>query len=295
MAIHRQSDGSPVNWHSAFFEAIQIELVQFSAFLEFRGEIPLNAAPLRLDVLVVKKQKDAVISKNIARIFRSANIIEYKSPGDYVSVEDFYKAYGCTCLYASLEHIPITECTLTFVESRHPRELLAHIRGVRGYGVEERGAGIYTVSGDIVPIQVIETRRLSDVENLWLRNLDDRLGAKEIWEVAGAVKRLGKGAKAGAYLEVIARANLKRAKEALEMRKKESEGMRYFRQMVEMIDEWENTGIEKGRNEGREEGMDKGKREVAEKLVARGWPPEEVVETTGLDVNTVRSLYGRGE
>jgi hypothetical protein len=35
---------------------------------------------------------------------------------------------------------------------------------VRGYQVEEKSAGIYTVSGDIVPIQIIESKRLSGGE-----------------------------------------------------------------------------------------------------------------------------------
>jgi hypothetical protein len=39
------------------------------------------------------------------------------------------------------------------------------------YGVEEAGPGIYTVRGDSLPIQFIETKRLSAGENLWLKSL----------------------------------------------------------------------------------------------------------------------------
>jgi hypothetical protein len=216
--------------------------------------------------------------------FHSVNIIEYKSPQDYVSVEDFYKVYGYACLYASLEHIPITECTLSFVESRYPRDLLAHLREVRGYGVEERNPGIYTIRGDIVPIQVIESKGLTAGENLWLRDLDDGLDEAGIWEVVGAIKGLGKGAKVEAYLEVIGKANKEKVEEVFEMKK--GEGAAAFMKLVDMITEWEDRGRKVGKIEG--------KREVAEKLIARGWPPEEVVETTGLDVKTVKSLYREG-
>jgi hypothetical protein len=50
---------------------------------------------------VPKKAKGAVIKKNIGVIFREHNLLEYKSPDDCVSVEDFYKVYGYACLYAA--------------------------------------------------------------------------------------------------------------------------------------------------------------------------------------------------
>ena len=33
--------------------------------------------------------------------FREHNIIEYKSPDDYLGINDFYKAYGYVCFYQS--------------------------------------------------------------------------------------------------------------------------------------------------------------------------------------------------
>ncbi|MDR1862967.1 MAG: hypothetical protein LBQ67_03495, partial [Treponema sp.] len=121
----QNSGGSFIDWHSAFYEAIQLELAPFAGLLEFKSETPLNTAPLRIDLLIIKKPEQAALRKNIAAVFRTVNIVEYKSPSDYVSVDDFYKVYGYTCLYASLEHVPITDCTITFVESRRPRDLLA--------------------------------------------------------------------------------------------------------------------------------------------------------------------------
>jgi hypothetical protein len=35
-----------------------------------------------------------VIEKNIGAIFKTENVIEYKSPEDKITVEDFYKVYG---------------------------------------------------------------------------------------------------------------------------------------------------------------------------------------------------------
>jgi len=61
-----------------------------------------------------------VIEKNIAVIFREWNLPEYKSPDDYVSVADFYKVYGYACSHVSLNKVPITDLTLSFVESHYP-------------------------------------------------------------------------------------------------------------------------------------------------------------------------------
>jgi hypothetical protein len=36
------------------------------------------------------------------------------------------------------------------------------------------------VTGDIIPIQIIDSRELSEGENLWLRNLDNRLNVEGI-------------------------------------------------------------------------------------------------------------------
>jgi hypothetical protein len=49
---------------------------------------------------------------------------------------------------ASLEKIPITNMSITFVESHYPRSLLAHLREVHGFIVEETTPEIYTVKGN---------------------------------------------------------------------------------------------------------------------------------------------------
>ena len=164
----QEGENLAINWHSAFIEAIKLELEEYHDLLEFRSEYPLTTEPLRIDCVIIKKVKDVVIRKNIAAIFKETNLLEYKSPDDYVSVTDFYKVYSYACLLVALEKIPVTGLTISFVESHYPRELLAHLRETRRYAVEESSPGIYTVKGDILPIQIINTRQLSAKDNLWL-------------------------------------------------------------------------------------------------------------------------------
>jgi hypothetical protein len=280
-------DEPRIAWHAAFVEAIQMELDQYRDLLEFKPEYPLTAEPLKIDVVIIKKTPNIHIDKNIAAIFRKHNILEFKSPADYVSLNDFYKVYGYACLYASLEHIPITDLTLTFIESRHPRELARHLRETRSYTVEERGAGIYTVRGDIMPIQVIDSRELSEGENLWLRNLDNELNAERIRRITGEIAKAGKGARIQAYLDAIVRANVDVLEEAIRM---SDLTLEQVLERTGLIAKWEARGEERGRAEGEVRGEaraeERVKREVAGKLINIGLSLEQVAQVTGLDIET---------
>jgi hypothetical protein len=214
----RPRGGHPrISWHPAFVQAMQMELAQYGDALEFTPEYQLAKEPLRIDLVIIKKVRDVVIDKNIAAIFRGHNLLEFKGPGGYVSIDTFYKVYGYACLYASMRHFPITDLTLTFVESRLPRDLLAHFREIRGYRVEKTSPGIYTVVGDIIPIQIIDQRRLSEEENLWLKGLGDKLDLPVISRVAEAIEGLDETARVGAYWDALIRANPEKMKEVLQM------------------------------------------------------------------------------
>lgn len=92
---------SVLQWHPAFFAGLQIEFAEEAKYLEFESEHMLSSKPMQLDVLVIKKDKKRQIKKNIGRIFRTYNIVEYKSPDDSLSIDDFYKVYGYACFYKS--------------------------------------------------------------------------------------------------------------------------------------------------------------------------------------------------
>jgi len=245
-----QNKSSHIPWHPAFVEALQLELGAYKDCLEFFPEYQLTSEPLRIDCVVVKKVKDVVIKKNIAAIFREGNLIEYKSPYDYVSVADFYKVYGYACLYASIEKVPITSLTISFVESRYPGKLLKHLKDVRKYTVEEKSAGIYTVSGDIIPIQAIDSRRLSVDENLWLKGLSNKLDHPTVDRLEAGVAGEGKNARVTAYVNAITHANPKIMQEAIKMGSKLT-----FEKVLEdagWIAEWEARGEIKGEAKERE-------------------------------------------
>ena len=165
-------DKTKLQWHPAFGAALRITLQDEMQYLEMHEEHLLSRKPLQMDILIIKKLQEVQIKKTIGRIFRKHNIIEYKSPDDSLSVNDFYKVYGYACIYQSntdkIKEIDPQELTLTFVCSHYPRELLKHLEKVRGMHKEYQGGGIYYLTGDPIPMQLLIAPRMSDEENYWI-------------------------------------------------------------------------------------------------------------------------------
>ena len=105
------ADGKLLQWHPAFYADLQIEFREEKEKLKFEREYLLSSKPMAIDVLIIKKKNAEPIHKNIGKIFRKYNIIEYKSPSDSLSVDDFYKVYGYTNFYKAdtgkVNEIPI--------------------------------------------------------------------------------------------------------------------------------------------------------------------------------------------
>jgi hypothetical protein len=201
-----------------------------------------------------------------------------KSPGDYLSVKDFLKVYAYACLYAAIT--PETELsgiTLTLVEQRRPRRLINYLTGERGYGGEESSPGIYTVVGDYLPIQIIETKRLPVEENLWLRSLTNDLEAGAARNILEAGKGAVGDAPMSAYMDVLLRANPRAFMEAWNMAKSKRTFEEVFTE-AGIIPQW----IERGKEQG--------KKEIARNLLAMGWAVENVAKTTELPLEKVHSL-----
>ena len=187
-------ENTKLQWHPAFSAALRITLQEEMEFLEMYEEYPLNKKPPQIDILIIKKLKDITLNKTISRIFRTHNIIEYKAPGDYLSVNDFYKVYGYTCFYQSntdkIKAIDPRELTITFVCSHYPREMLRHLKETRGITANLQEDGIYYLTGDAIPIQLLITHKLTQDENYWLQNLRTDLKAgREIRDIVARYEK----------------------------------------------------------------------------------------------------------
>jgi hypothetical protein len=208
-------DQDRIFWHPAFVEAMMLELEDWKYLLDFVPEYQLNAAPLVVDMLVIKKNAEAVIDKNIARIFRGHNIIEYKSPEARVSVWDFYKVYSYVCIYAVLNKTDFGDISVTFAVNSRPKKLFRYLKDVRGFGVDEAASGIYHVTGDKLglAIQFICREELSWEDNLWLKGLGSDLDADRCGRLLAEAKK--RGTLPGAYMDVALKANFRIMEDAM--------------------------------------------------------------------------------
>ena len=211
-----------LQWHPAFFACLQVELDEEKENLIFEQEHLLGTKPTQIDVLVIKKEKDVPIKKNIGRIFRKYNIIEYKSPTDYLSIDDFYKVYGYACFYKSLgakeNMVAIEDLTVTFVCGKKPHKLLDHLQNKRTYQIEKKEAGIYEICGDVLTMQLIVIQELSDEDNLWLHNLTDDMDNIQVAnQLASEYKKHIRDERYAAIMNIIIRANEKKFEEGKNM------------------------------------------------------------------------------
>ena len=81
-------------WHPPFCASMQLELKEYKSILEYLMEYALSTKPLLIDLLVIKKLQGIEIENEIGRRFRTHNVIEYKSPDDNLSIEDYLKTIG---------------------------------------------------------------------------------------------------------------------------------------------------------------------------------------------------------
>ena len=236
--------------HPAFYADLQIEFREEKEKLKFEREYLLSSKPMAIDVLIIKKKNAEPIHKNIGKIFRKYNIVEYKSPSDSLSVDDFYKVYGYTNFYKAdtgkVNEIPIQELTITLVSKRYPRELIRHLKEVRHYTIDNPEEGIYYVIGDILPIQVLVTNQLSPEKNLWLYSLTDTLEDMSVTrQLLEDYKKNKENQLYQSVMEIIVKANENRLKEG-----KRDMCNALLELMKDELDEKREEGIREGIKEG---------------------------------------------
>lgn len=88
-----------IAWHPGFASAVQLELLDYQGRLTFETEHELNRQPLRIDLLVVKKDASLTIDDGIAAFFRGHNVMEFKSERDSLNFDDLCKTVAYALLY----------------------------------------------------------------------------------------------------------------------------------------------------------------------------------------------------
>ena len=200
-----------------FFEALRLEFHQCLDSLIFLEEHPLSKEALIVDVVVIKKAPDVKIDKNIGEVLRGHNLFEFKSENDSLTVRDYNKVMGYAYLYASFVPVDVSDITVSFAVTVHPRDLLAYLKNERQLSIVGNGSGIYRIDGEAFPIQILESKKLPKTENLFLRNLRSSLDAEDAKETAEAYKGLKAIDSKNVYMDRLIKANHDSFKEATVM------------------------------------------------------------------------------
>jgi hypothetical protein len=202
-----------IQWHPAFCAAAGLELQENMEELEFQPEYNLSREPIRIDLLI-QKDNAATIKNEIGHIMRKYNIIEYKSPKDGMSIDDFAKTLGYALLYKgygkTVNQVPMEELTISMFRAAYPRELFAELKR-EGHGIEEKYPGIYYVTNNLLfPVQIVVTSELNPETHSSLRILTDHANIEDVRRFlmqAGKMKEPGERDNIDAVLQASVAAN----------------------------------------------------------------------------------------
>lgn len=164
-----------IQWHPPFCTSLQIELRSDRENLEFQEEFQVRKLPGRVDTLIIMKDPTKPVHKSIGQIFVKYNLIEYKPPGDSLTIDDYFYMIGNASLLKSnsksVDRILYSDVSITFVCYRHPRKLMRFLVQDLKRKVEKVSAGIYHITDELFKAQIIVYRELDNEEYLWLTSL----------------------------------------------------------------------------------------------------------------------------
>ena len=281
-----------LQWHPAFYAGIQIEFLEEADKLIFENEHALSNKPMLIDVLIIKKNSEEPIRKNIGKIFKKYNIVEYKSPDDYLNIDDFYKVHGYACFYKSdtkkVNEIDVKDVTITFVSHGYPRELLQHLMQTLHYKIEQQEKGIYYILGDMFSIQLLVTSRLSKEQNLWLKSLTNKIKEKE--QIQSIIEDYGKHKNDKLYeavMNLIVRANKENFKEVKNMCEALEELLK------DKIEEREKKATQEGLQRGIQQGEQQKLMDLIQKKLKKQKTIEQIAEELEETVENILPFYNQ--
>ena len=183
-------DKQTIDWHSGFYAAACFVLNDEP--YELLKEYELNKQPIRIDVLI-KSKDDFTSSKDVAKIFRRVNVVEYKNPTDSLNYIQYYKTVSYACLYIGnstlKDKVMPRDITVSIFRDRYPKKLFKQL--IRnGCTVKLYKPGIYYVEGKVLfPTQVVVISQLKGDEYLAFKSLSDLFSAEDALKFVDIAKK----------------------------------------------------------------------------------------------------------
>lgn len=261
-----------IQWHNGFLSGIQLEFHNNASDLSFHDNETLNKDSLEIDMLIIKKNAEVVLSSELGKYFKQYNIVEYKSNSDNLNIDTVYKVVGYGCLYKSYGNVvnerKATDITITMMRQAKPIKLFSLIER-NGGRVENIYPGLYRLLPDFLfPTYAVVTKELDFQKHIWLAAIKSGLTKDEIkFILKDARKYTIEGDKrlVDDVLSIVTRANtsiIARIKEEDEDMCKE-----LFEIMKPEIDAYTNNAVD-------EKLISKAKKAISEK----GWSVDEAME-----------------
>lgn len=271
-----------IQWHPAFFAALQLVFQNERAHLKFEAEHILNTKPLMADVLVLKKPGNYDLENSLGQIFKEHNIVEYKSPQDAMNVDTYFKIYGYTCLYKAsgvhADEIKRENVTITMVRAVKPKELFAYF--VKNhYQISNPFPGIYYVRKDgMFDTQIVIGNELQEREQIWIKamtpNADENTLSLFLDETSAALEQ-GLRNLVDSVLEVVVAENQRSIKD-----------LKGDADMCEALREIMKDEIE----EAAQGGMETAQRNIALEMLRQEMADEKIVQITKLSKEILEEL-----
>ena len=244
----------PLQWHPAFQSVLQIELQEDLDILEFSHEHTLTKKPLQIDTLLIKCSEERRVKASIGHLFRRYNIVEYKNPTDYFSVNDFYKVIAYASLLQSdterVLEIPPEQITITVVTNHYPRTVIRHLVKHCSTAIRQPYSGIFYADNLLFPVQFIINGKLPEQEYAWLSRLRTDLEIeKDITPLARLYQGKENSPMYSSAMDLIIHANWAVYEEGQKM----CDALREL--FAEELEENRREGVEIGKRQGIETGI----------------------------------------
>lgn len=282
-------------WHPAFCSAMRLELKEDAEYLEFMNEYNLNTKPLQMDMLIVKKLQGLELKNEIGKLFRTHNIVEYKSPHDSLNVNTYMKVIAYACLYKSYEshidEIRLEDITITMVRERKPIKLFRWFQR-NGYEITEKYKGIYyVVKEDGFLTQILVSSRLSKENQKWLTLLSRDLVHADAQRVVCQIELLESEAEKN-YGDSVLQVAMKENEALFRQIKEDGKEMcQALRELFEPeLNEAIQRGMQQGMRQGMQQGMQQGVRDLIAKSLKAGNSMEDISRITQVPIEEIQEI-----
>ncbi len=294
-----------LQWHPVFCAAMEVELEGVEG-IQFHREYNLARKPLQVDIVIVDEEKEEESRrrkrKGLAGILRRYNIVEYKSPDDTLSVDDFYKATSYAGLFKSEspreDGIKAHDIAIILVSSQRPLKLLKYLRDYCSMRVEEKEKGIYECEGNwIFKTYVVIAHPRYGGSYPWLNSLSKDLGTEDRKGIGKLLEEADekKDGRRDAILELVLRANPEMARKMKEDNDMRAIQVLFEPELAAAEERAEKRGEERGEKRGEKRGQNYKLVSLVCRKLRKGKRTEVIAEDLEEDLNLIKIICQAAE